>query len=499
MHPAPPLMPPAPTRRSSHQLTFAVLAVGVIAFGLLQSLVTPVLVTFAEALHTTQADVTWMLTAYLLAAAVCTPIVGRLGDLVGKKRMFVITLAALALGCLLAALAGSLGVMIVARAIQGIGGGVLPLAFGIIRDEFPGAKVPGAIGSISALIAVGGGAGTVLAGPIVGAFDYHWLFWFPLIVLVAAGGAAFALVPESRTRAAGSVNWPTAALLSVWLVCLLLAVSEAPTWGWTSPAVLLLLAAAVVVLVAWGWAESRAAHPLIDMGMMRIRGVWTTNLSALLFGVAMYAGFAFIPEFLQMPTATGYGLGASITESGVMLLPQAAATFLVGLVAGRLAQRFGSKNLLVAGSVISAAGYLVLALAHDARWEIYAIGVLMGLGFGLAFAAMSNLVVAAVPPSQTGVASGMNANIRTIGGAIGAAVVASVVTAHVLPIGLPTESGYVNGFLLLTGALLLGAVAALFVPSIRRDVRTHSEPDVELRHPEAALVAGGTVVGDEPE
>lgn len=491
MHPA--------ERRSSSQVTFAVLAVGVIAFGLLQSLVTPVLVTFARALHTDQADVTWMLTAYLLAAAVATPVLGRLGDLYGKKRVFVLTLVALAVGCLLAALATSLGVMIVARAIQGVGGGVLPLAFGIIRDEFPAPRVPGAIGTISALIAVGGGVGTVLAGPIVDAFGYHWLFWFPLIALAGAAVAAFVLVPESPGRAAGSVNWPTAALLSIWLVCLLLAVSEAPAWGWGSPAVLGLLAAAVVVMVVWGWAESRAAHPLIDMGMMRIRGVWTTNLSALLFGVAMYAGFAFIPEFLQMPAATGYGLGASITESGVMLLPQAAATFLVGLVAGRTAQRFGSKNLLIAGSLVSAAGYLFLAFVHGARWEIYVVGVPMGLGFGLAFAAMSNLVVAAVPPSQTGVASGMNANIRTIGGAVGAAVMASVVTADVLPVGLPTESGYVDGFLMLTGALVLGAVAALFVPAVRRDARTHAEPDVALRHPEAALVAAGTVVGDDPE
>jgi EmrB/QacA subfamily drug resistance transporter len=489
----------AEPRRASHQATFAVLSVGVIAFGLLQSLVTPVLVTFADALNTTQADVTWMLTAYLLSAAVCTPILGRLGDMVGKKKIFVMVLGALAAGCLLAALATSLGVMIVARVIQGIGGGVLPLAFGIIRDEFPKAKVAGAVGTISALIAVGGGVGTVLAGPIVEAFDYHWLFWFPMIVLVLAAIAAFVFVPESPVRAEGSVNWLTAFLLSVWLVCLLLAVSEAPNWGWGSPKVLVLLAVAAVDAVVWVWAESRAKHPLIDMRMMRVRGVWTTNLVGLLFGVAMYAGFAFIPEFLQMPEETGYGLGASITESGLMLLPQAAATFLVGLVAGPMAQRFGSKNVLIAGSLVSAVGYLLIAFLHDERWQIYAIGALMGLGFGMAFSAMSNLVVAAVPPSQTGVASGMNANIRTIGGALGAAAMASVVTADLLPIGLPTEAGFVNGFLLLTGALVLSAVAAFLVPAVRKDPATHAEPDVELRHPEAALVAGATVVGDEPE
>jgi EmrB/QacA subfamily drug resistance transporter len=486
-------------RRAHHQATYAVLAVGVAAFSLLQSLVAPILATLEHALGTTQVNVTWVLTAYLLSAAVFTPIIGRLGDMTGKKRAFVLTLSALALGCLISALATSLPLMVVGRIIQGAGGGVLPLAFGIIRDEFPAAKVPGAVGTISALLAVGGAVGTVIAGPINGALDYHWLFWLPMVVLVIAALAAHFLVPESRERPGGSINWATALLLSAWLVCLLLAVSQAPTWGWGSASVLGLLAGAVVVAVVWVVAESRARRPLIDMRMMRIRGVWTTNLVALLFGVAMYAGFAFIPEFLQTPAASGYGLGASVTESGLILLPQAAATFVVGLLAGRTAQRFGSKRVLIAGAVVSAAGYLLFALVNDEVWEVTLIGVPMGLGFGLAFSAMSNLVVAAVPASQTGVASGMNANIRTIGGAIGAAVMASVVTAGALPSGLPREAGYTHGFLMLTGALLLSALAGLLIPAVRKDPRTNSEPDVALRHPEAALVAGGTLVGDEPE
>src|SRR3954465_5440991 len=203
------------TRRTHHQVTFAVLAASVAAYALLQSLVTPVLPTIQEDLHTNQNTVTWVLTAYLLSASIFTPIMGRIGDMLGKERVFVATLVALAAGSLLAALATNVTLMIVARVIQGIGGGVLPLAFGIIRDEFPRAKVAGAVGTISALIAVGGGAGPVLAGPIVDAFDYHWLFWFPMIVLVLAAVAAFVFVPESPVRAEGSVNWLTAFLLSV--------------------------------------------------------------------------------------------------------------------------------------------------------------------------------------------------------------------------------------------------------------------------------------------
>jgi EmrB/QacA subfamily drug resistance transporter len=484
-------------RRAHHQVTFAVLAAGVVAFALLQSLVIPVLPTIQEALHTDQADVTWVLTAYLLSASISTPVLGRLGDMHGKKRMFVVALTALAVGCLLAALASSLAVMIAARVVQGIGGGVLPLAFGIVRDEFPRAKVPGAIGAISSLMAVGGGVGLVLAGPIVDLLDHSWLFWLPLIVLALAAVAAQLLVPESPVRTAGSVNWLAALLLSGWLVALLLAVSQAPSWGWVSPAVLGLLAVAVVLGVLWVVVESRARQPLIDMRMMRSRAVWPVNLVAFLFGVAMYSGFAFLPQFLQTPSSAGYGFGASITESGLMVLPQTATAFVLGLVAGRLAQRVGSRNVLVIGAALSAVGHLAFALAHSARWEVYLVSAVMGTGFGLAFAAMSNLIVAAVPQEQTGVASGMNANIRTIGGAIGAAVMASVVTAHAGDAGLPTESGYTTGFLLLTGALVLSAGAAMLIPAVRRDPVTHHEPDVELRHPEAALVAGGTVVGDD--
>ncbi|MCW2525861.1 MAG: transporter, partial [Pseudonocardiales bacterium] len=262
--------------RASHQVTFAVLAVGVGAYSMLQSLVTPVLPTIQAALHTSQTNVTWVLTAYLLSASVFTPILGRLGDMTGKKRMFVVAMFALAVGSLLAAIATSLPLMIVARIIQGVGGGVLPLAFGIIRDEFPPARTSSAIGSLAALTAVGGGAGIVIAGPIVDALDYHWLFWLPLILISAAMVAAHFLVPESPVRSPGRINWLTAFLLSAWLVALLLAVSQGHTWGWTSPKVLILLVLAVVIAVVWVIAESRSDNPLIDMKMMRIPAVWTT-------------------------------------------------------------------------------------------------------------------------------------------------------------------------------------------------------------------------------
>ena len=484
--------------RTHYWATFTVLAAATAAYALLQSLVIPVLPTIEAGLHTSQNTVTWVLTAYLLSASIFTPIMGRLGDMWGKERMLVAALIALTLGSVLAALTGSIVIMIVARVIQGIGGGVLPLSFGIIRDEFPVEKVAGAVGVIAALAAAGAGLGIVLAGPIVEALNYHWLFWIPAIMLAGATVAAKAIVPQSPVRTAGRVNWSAAALLSGWLVALLVPISEAPTWGWGSARVLGLLAVAVVLAVGWVVVESRSAHPLIDMRMMRIPVVWTTNLVALLFGVGMYATFAFLPEFLQTPTAAGYVFGLSITLSGLVLLPSSVAMFVVGVASGRLTSRFGAKSVLVAGALISIVTFALLTFAHRQEWEILLAMVLQGVGFGMAFAAMSNLVVQGVPAEQTGVASGMNANIRTIGGSIGAAVMSSIVTSTARIGGLPRESGYTHGFGLLTLATVAAAIAAMLVPSAVRAVAGTGQAD-EMPHAELGLLAAGTLVGDESE
>ncbi|HWF81887.1 MAG TPA: MFS transporter, partial [Streptosporangiaceae bacterium] len=263
-------------------------------------------------------------------------------------------------------------------------------------------------------------------------------------------------------------SWLPAVLLSAWLVALLVALSEAPNWGWKSGRVIGLLAGAVALAGGWALAELRAATPLIDMKMMRRTAVWTNNLVGLLIGIGMYATFAFLPEFVQTPTAAGYGFGASITRSGLMLLPSAITMFVVGMFAGRLARKLGGKTLVVAGCFTGSASMAMLAFAHHLAWEIYVSNALMGIGFGLAFSAMSALIVAAVPPSQTGVASGMNANIRTIGGSIGSAVMASIVTSQLAPSGLPKESGYTTGFAVMACGLVLAGLAGLLIPSALR-------------------------------
>jgi EmrB/QacA subfamily drug resistance transporter len=456
---------PAP-RRTHYWVTFAVLAVAVSSYTLMQSLTIPVLTEIEEVFDTDQNTVTWVLTAYLLSASVFTPIMGRLGDAYGKQRLLVISLIALAIGSLVAAIAPTIGVLILARVLQGVGGGVLPLAFGIIRDEFPLAKIGGAVSVVSSLLAVGFGAGIVLAGPLTSGLGFRWLFWLPFIVTAVAAVVAMFVVPESPVRTPGRIAIVPALLLSGWLVALLLGLSQAPKWGWGDPRTIGLLVAAVVLMVAWIRVELTVDVPLIDMKMMRLPGVWTTNLVALLLGVGMYASFGFIPQFNQTPSANGYGFGSSITESGLILLPSAIMTFFTGLVAAPIARRVGPKTVVVFGSALGAAGMFLMAAFHDQTWQVAATNAVTGTGIGLAFACLAGLIVAAVTPEQTGVASGMNANIRTIGGSIGTAVMASIVTANFLPSGFPKEIGYTAGFIVLGGALLVGALAGLLIPSI---------------------------------
>jgi EmrB/QacA subfamily drug resistance transporter len=476
--------------KSNYRFTFAVLLLGVSAYALLQSLVIPALPTIQHSLGTSQNTVTWVVTAYLLSASIATPIMGRIGDMVGKERVLVATLLALAIGSVVAGLAHTILVLIVGRAIQGIGGGVLPLSFGIIRDEFPATKVASGVGVIAAMTAVGGGLGLVIAGPIITHLNYHWLFWIPLVMIVVAGICAQLFVPESPIRTPGRISWLAAMLLSGWLVALLLGVSDAPSWGWGSPRVLGLFVLAAILGVSWITVELRSRQPLIDINMMRARAVWTNNLVAFLFGVGMYSVMAFLPEFLQTPSSAGYGFDASIVQSGLFLLPLTAMMFVFGLLSGRIAAKFGSKLAVIVGSMFSCISYVLLAAAHDRTWEIYLVSALLGVGLGLAFSAMSNLIVQAVPPSQTGVASGMNANIRTIGGAVGAAVMASIVTSSVLHGGLPTQSGYTRGFGFLAVVTLGAVVAAFFIPNAP-SLDPHGT--VHLQHAELAMIPGGTI------
>ncbi len=450
--------------RTHPNITLVVLALGGLTYAMLSSLVVPALPTMQRELHTSETGIAWLLTGYLLAASVGTAIIGRLGDMYGKERLLLWTLVVLGFGTLLAAVADSLALLIAARFIQGVAGGIFPLAFGIVRDEFPREKVAGGIGLLSAILGAGGGIGIVLSGVIVEHLDYHWMFWIPLVLIVIAAVATWRLVPESPVRTPGKVNWTAAALMTIGISGVLLAVSQTTQWGWISEKTIGLAAIGFAFIAAWVAVEVRSTTPLVDMAMMRVRGVWTANAAAFLLGAGLYASFVIFPQFAQLPTSTGFGFGASVVVSGLYLLPATIGTTILGLMAGSISARFGSRAALLGGTVFSTASFALLTVAHSEPWEFLFAAALLGVGIGLAFAALGNLIVGAVPSSQTGVASGMNTVMRTLGGALGGQLSATLVAANLGADDLPTVTGFSESFLMATGFLVLCFLAGLYVP-----------------------------------
>jgi len=482
-----------PAQLAKYKATGSVLLISVTSFGLLQGLVLPILSIIKQDLHTTQANATWVLTAFLLSASIATPILGRIGDQVGRKRLLVITLLALSLGCILAGIAHSIEILIVARVIQGLGGAVVPLSFGIVRDVYPPARVASGVGLLAAMAAAGAGAGIIIAGPIIDQLNYHWLFWLLLVITSLAAILAWRVIPESRERTGGRIGIPAAVLLSTWLVALLLALSKGASWGWGSEKVIALFGVALVTCTTWIIVELKSQEPLVDMQMMKLTAVWTNNVVAFLLGVGMFSVFTFLPEFVETPTSTGYGFGASVIQAGLFLLPLSLSMFLVGIMAGRITSAIGSKSAVILGLIVAGCGYTWLTIAHSHRWDIYVVNALLGGSFGLAYSAMSNLIVHAVPHSQTGVASGMNANIRTIGGAIGAAVVSSILASSVLRDGYPTEAQYKIAFAFLAISTVLAIVAAVFIPKGTTE-SARSDRGPLLSNAELAILASAPIV-----
>lgn len=459
-------------KRPHYGTTLLILFCAALAYALAQTMVAPALPEIQHHFGTTTTTVTFILTGFLLTSSVATPIMGRLGDMYGKERMLVAVLALFALGSLVSALADSVWVMIAGRAIQGMGGAVFPISFGIIRDEFPPEGVATGIGLISGTFGIGGGIGIVAAGPLVDHLGISSIFWLSTATTVGALVAAYLFVPESPVKAPARIDWIGGLLLSGMLVALLVGVSEGGSWGWGSGQVLGLFLAALLMFVFWVRHELNVHQPLVDVRMLRERAVWTTNLTGFLVGFGMFGSFVLIPQLVQIPASTGFGLGASVTQAGLYMLPSSLAMLFASPLAGWLGGRVGSRLPLVIGTAILALSLAFLALAHREPWQLYLASFVIGIGISFSFASMANLIVEAVEQTKVGVATGINAITRTVGGSIGGQIVAGVVVAHTAVGGLPEEAGFSISFWIASMAVLAAFLAALAIPTRRRMAAT---------------------------
>ncbi len=466
---------PDPTR------TLLVLGLGALAYALAQTMLIPALPVLQHDFEASSTEVTWVVSGYLVSAAVCTPIIGRLGDMYGKKHLLVAVLLAFIAGSVVAAFASSLGLLVVGRVLQGAGGGLFPLAFGIVRDELPPERVAPSIGLISATFGIGGGAGLLLGGVLLDHASYHWIFWASALMAAPAALLTLLLVPESPVRSPGRIDVRGALVLAAGLASTLIAISQGNSWGWGSARTLGLLFGGLAVLVAWTQLERRTDEPLADMTLLARKPVLRTNIATLLVGFGMFGSFVLIPQLAHLPASTGYGFGLDSTQVGVLMLPAALAMLIVGPISGSIGGRVGSKIPLALGAALSGVGLLALAADHVSEGAVLAFNSVSAVGIGLAFAAMANLIVEAVPQDRTSEATGLNTVIRSIGMALGSQIVAAVLTADTVGnSAVPTDGAFTIAFAIAGTGALVGALAALTIPGRgdRAPVGPHAESRV---------------------
>jgi MFS family permease len=449
-----------------------VLAFTGIAVALVQTLIIPIIPHLPEYLHASASDAAWALTATLLCGAVATPVMGRLGDMYGKRRMLLIGVAMLVVGSVICALSESLAPMITGRALQGLAHGVIPLGVSILRDEVPAARLPVSTAVMLGSLGVGGALGLPGSAMIADAFDWHILFWTSAALGALALLLVVLFVPESKARPGGRVDIPGAVGMGISLICLLFVVSKGSDWGWSSGTTLGVLAVALIVLPFWGWFELRTPQPMVDLRASAHPQILFTHLAGVAFGFSLFALNLVLPQVLQLPKITGYGLGESLATAGLAMAPQGMVMMAVAPLSARVTKTRGPKTTLMIGAVTVGVGYLLIMVLMSATWTLILASCVVAMGVGFGYAALPTLVMSSVPASQTAAANSLNTLMRSIGTTTSSAL-AGVLLAHLTidfhGVELPSENGLRAVLALGVGAAALALAVASFIPRHRPD------------------------------
>ena len=458
------------TKVYSDRTIVAVLAGTGLVAAFMQTLVTPIIPELPQLLHSVPTDTSWVLTATLLAAAISTPISGRLGDMYGKRRVVIILLVIMTLGSVVAALSDSVIPMIAGRSLQGVGLGVIALGISILRDVIHPKNLGAAVALVSATLGIGGAIGLPVAAVIAQNFSWHYLFWLATALSLVALAFVARIVPVSTLRTAGKFDFVGAAGLAIGLIGILLGVSKGTEWGWTSPIILSLLIGGGVVLLAWGLFELRTPHALIDLRVAARRPVLLTNLASISVGFAFFITSASLPILLQAPTSTGVAFGLPLLIASLCLMPLGLVMFFTSPVAARLSNARGPRTSLLLGGAIIAVTFAAGIFLTDQIWHVILISTFVGLGVGFAYAAMPTLIMNAVPPSETAASNGLNSVMRTLGSTVAATIVGVILSTQVVVsdgVSIPTTAAFQLSFAIGAGVALVGVIIAFFIPKHR--------------------------------
>ena len=466
----------ADTVRSDENGLIAVLAFGGIVMSLSQTLVIPLLGMLPAILNTSAVNASWVVTITLLAGAVAGPLMGRLGDLYPKKYVLIGCTAVMVVGSVLCALATSLWPMLIGRALQGVGIGVIPIGIATMREILPARRLAPAISLMSSSLGVGGALGLPAAAALAQYGSWQWMFWGS-----GALGVAIIVMMTVRLRTLpaakpdGTLDVIGAVGLAIALISLLLAVSKGADWGWGAPLTLGLLALTAVSLPGWALWVLRHPSPIVDLRVAARRPVLMTNIASVTIGMGLYAQLLIMPQILQLPVETGHGLGQSMVAMGFWSAPGGLAMMAVSPLSGRLIGTRGPKTTLILGALVVAVGYASGLFLMGSTWGVVTVGIVVSGGVGLAYGAMPALIMASVPTSEMGSANSVNTLMRSIGTTTSAAVLGVLLTQMSMDfegLFVPTETGFRVGLMFGCGATLLAAAVAATIPPPWEDKAT---------------------------
>lgn len=480
----------ASSRSASSRSVIAMLSLCGIVVSLQQTMFLPLLAELPALLNTSASSASWLVTATLLTGAVATPVVSRLADMYGKKRLLMAALGVSVAGSLLGALSDAVPLLIGARSLQGVGVALVPVGIAIMRDELPKDRVPLAVATMSATLAIGAGVGLPLSGLISQHLDWHACFWVTGVIGMLLMLGTWSVVRESPVRTGGAFDARGAVLLSLALSAVLVALSQGSHWGWTDAATGGLLLGGLVLLALWVPIELRTPRPLVDLRVASRRAVLVVNVASVFAGFAMFVNMLVSMQILQAPFGSGYGRGLDVFYAGLWMVPHAAAFGLMAPVSAWCTRRYGPQTSLSAGSAIMAVTYIGRVHLSDTTEQVVVGSVLVGIGTALVYSAMPTLIMRAVPVTETASANGLNVLLRSMGTSTASAVTAAVGTTWVVQTGgmdYPSRVALSAMFWLAAGAAsctwLLGAVMARmpeYATGVDRAGTEHHGPNTQI-------------------
>lgn len=469
----------SPTTRRSSRLITAILCLSGTVVALQQTMVIPLLPDFPKILGVSADDASWLVTVTLLTSAVATPIVSRLADMFGKRRMMLISMTMIVVGSLVAAIGGNFIALLIGRGLQGFAISMIPVGISIMRDELPKEKVASATALMSATLGIGSALGLPLSGLIFEHLGWPAIFWLSAIVGVLLIIAVAVVVPESSVRTRGKFDFLGAVMLSTALTAILLAISKGARWGWTSELTLLMFVIGIVTLALWFPYELRVTQPMVDLRTSAKRPVLLTNVASILVGFSMYANNLSTTQQLQMPKISGYGFELGVMAAGLCMIPAGLAMVFFAPVSANITKRFGAKITLIVGGTVLALAYIARVFLTGSIALIIISAAVVSIGTAIAYSAMPMLIMRSVPITETASANGLNSLLRSVGTSTSSAVVAAMLTSMVIPSGpgegLPSIDAFKNIFWLAALAAVAAAAAAAFIP------RRGAKPEAALR------------------